>query len=128
MNTFKAILVAISILATPAVGIGAEQPNATKAVSLEDRLKTGLRARRPEEFAFIEDVVSLVQRANCPAKSSTRPSSGRSSTSGSIRFPPSSGPCASKPIRSASACRTGFSLSVPLPVPTDRLKPVLLAE
>jgi len=68
MNTFKAILVAISILATPAVGIGAEQPNATKAVSLEDRLKTGLRARRPEEFAFIEDVVSLVQRGELPGK------------------------------------------------------------
>jgi len=68
MNTFKAILVTFSLLATPAVGLGAEQPNATKAVSLEDQLKTGLRARSPEDVAFIKDVVSLVQRGELPAK------------------------------------------------------------
>jgi len=37
-------------------------------LDLEDQLKTGLRARSPEDVAFIKDVVSRVQRGELPAK------------------------------------------------------------
>ena len=39
-----------------------------KVADLETRLKTGLRARRPEEHRFIERVVLLVREGNLPGK------------------------------------------------------------
>ena len=43
-------------------------PPAGHASSLEDRLKAGLRARLPEEEAFVEKVVMLVRSGRLPAK------------------------------------------------------------
>lgn len=37
-------------------------------ISLEDQLKTGLKARRPEEVEFIEDVVRAVNAGALPRK------------------------------------------------------------
>lgn len=37
-------------------------------ISLEDQLKTGLKARRPEEIEFIEDVVRAVNSGQLPRK------------------------------------------------------------
>ncbi|MFM9197528.1 MAG: hypothetical protein ACKOWG_17670 [Planctomycetia bacterium] len=37
-------------------------------ISLEDQLKTGLKARRPEETEFIEEVVRLVDTGRLPRK------------------------------------------------------------
>jgi hypothetical protein len=37
-------------------------------VSLEDRLKVGLKARRPEENEFLERVAALVQSGKLPRK------------------------------------------------------------
>lgn len=37
-------------------------------ISLEDQLKTGLKARRPEEIEFIEDVVRAVNSGALPRK------------------------------------------------------------
>ena len=69
MHALKAVLLAIALLATPAAVSCADEPAGTATVaSLEDRLKTGLRARRPQEVAFIKDVVQLVQRGELPGK------------------------------------------------------------
>ena len=37
-------------------------------LGLEDRLKTGLKARRPEENAFLEEVARLVRMGELPVK------------------------------------------------------------
>jgi|LakMenEpi03Aug12_release.lakeMendotaPanAssembly.Ray.scaffolds.fasta_scaffold1293578_1 hypothetical protein len=39
-----------------------------EVISLEDQLKTGLKARRPEEIEFIEDVVRAVNAGALPRK------------------------------------------------------------
>jgi hypothetical protein len=38
------------------------------AVSLESRLTTGLKARRPEDVEFVERVAGMVERGKLPAK------------------------------------------------------------
>ena len=69
MRSIKSLLLAISTLAVPAAAVRADEPPAVgKRTALEDRLKTGLRARRPEEFAFIEDVARLVRIGRLPEK------------------------------------------------------------
>ena len=47
----------------------AEEPvGGAEVISLEDQLKTGLKARRPEETEFIEEVARLVNTGKLPRK------------------------------------------------------------
>ncbi len=47
----------------------AEEPvGGAEVISLEDQLKTGLKARRPEETEFIEEVARLVNEGELPRK------------------------------------------------------------
>jgi hypothetical protein len=39
-----------------------------KSVSLKDQLEKGLKARRPQEFAFIARVAALVEQGKLPRK------------------------------------------------------------
>ncbi len=69
MRLATAILLAgVLIACRPAMLHGDEPPAVGKVADLEDRLKTGLRARRPEEKRFIERVVQLVREGNLPGK------------------------------------------------------------
>jgi hypothetical protein len=69
MRFATAILLAgVLISSQPALLHGDEPPAVGKVADLEDRLKTGLRARRPEEKRFIERVVQLVREGNLPGK------------------------------------------------------------
>jgi hypothetical protein len=45
-----------------------ELDGAATSVSLEDRLKAGLKARRPEEDEFLEQVADLVTTGRLPRK------------------------------------------------------------
>ena len=60
-----ALLLGIAPLATPRA---AEPAKVGTVLGLEDRLKTGLKARRPEEFAFLEEVARLVRSGELPVK------------------------------------------------------------
>lgn len=67
-----ASLVLVALLAggactAPSAGAG-EANDAATDVSLADRLKTGLRARRPEETDFVENVARLVDTGRLPRK------------------------------------------------------------
>lgn len=69
MQSAPAILLAILMLVIPATGIRADDPPAVgKRTELEDRLKSGLRARQPAEVEFIEAVVQRVRRGELPGK------------------------------------------------------------
>jgi hypothetical protein len=69
MPSAKAILLAILLLAIPTATLRADDPPAVgKVAGLEDRLKTGLRARQPEEFEFIKQVARLVREGQLPGK------------------------------------------------------------
>jgi hypothetical protein len=51
----------------PAVSAPAQEPLPAGAViDLQDQLERGLKARRPEEFAYIERVVELVRQQQLP--------------------------------------------------------------
>jgi hypothetical protein len=52
----------------PAATYAAEPDKVGTVLGLEDRLKTGLKVRRPEEDAFIEEVARLVRAGELPAK------------------------------------------------------------
>lgn len=54
-------LVSFCILVLAAVGLG-DVSAQQEEVTLTDRLKAGLKCRRPEEFAFVESVVALVDQ------------------------------------------------------------------
>jgi hypothetical protein len=64
------LLLAGLLLAFPAppTAHAAEPAKVGTVLGLEDRLKTGLKARRPEENAFIEDVARLVRAGELPVK------------------------------------------------------------
>jgi|688.fasta_scaffold1551394_2 hypothetical protein len=66
------VLVTLILLACPATGgdrARAETPAGdSEYTSLETLLTTGLKARRPEETAFIADVVGLVNAGKLPRK------------------------------------------------------------
>ena len=47
---------------------GEESVGGAEVISLEDQLKTGLKARRPEETEFIEEVARLVNTGKLPRK------------------------------------------------------------
>ena len=49
-------------------GRAAEPVGGAEVISLEDQLKTGLKARRPEETDFIEEVARLVNTGRLPRK------------------------------------------------------------
>jgi hypothetical protein len=73
MQPAKALLLAILLLVIPTViptaMLRADDPPAVgKVAGLEDRLKTGLRARQPEEFEFIKQVARLVREGQLPGK------------------------------------------------------------
>ena len=68
--TFVALLLAIVSLSTlPSRPLEAEEPaGSAEVISLEDQLKTGLKARRPEEKDFLEEVARLVDSGRLPRK------------------------------------------------------------
>lgn len=63
-------LLAVLLLgfAQGAVAHAAEPAKVGTVLGLEDRLKTGLKARRPEENAFLEEVARLVRAGELPVK------------------------------------------------------------
>ena len=65
-----ALLLATLTLSPPSVAClrGEEPVGGPAVISLEDQLKTGLRARRPEETEFIEEVARLVNAGKLPRK------------------------------------------------------------
>jgi len=63
------LIVAITLTQLTAAGTRAEEPvSGAQMISLEDQLKTGLKARRPEETEFIEEVARLVNTGKLPRK------------------------------------------------------------
>jgi len=69
MSSARLLLAALLLGITPVTAAHAAEPAKVGTVlGLEDRLKTGLRARRPEENAFIEGVARLVRSGELPAK------------------------------------------------------------
>jgi len=63
-----AILSAALLVSAPPASVAAEPSTAGRVAGLEDRLKAGLRTRRPEETAFVEKVAALVRSGRLPAK------------------------------------------------------------
>ena len=64
---FLSMLLALAVL--PGTWTRAEEPvGGAEVISLEDQLKTGLKARRPEETEFIEEVARLVNAGRLPRK------------------------------------------------------------
>ena len=70
MHAIRPLLLAVLLLGlAPAGAAPAVEPTTPGTVtSLADRLKTGLRARRPEETEFIDEVAHLVRTGALPAK------------------------------------------------------------
>ncbi|MFM8380086.1 MAG: hypothetical protein ACKOB1_12270 [Planctomycetia bacterium] len=70
MHTARFLLVIVTLLglAPLAASYAAEPTTVGKVTSLADRLKTGLRARRPEETEFLDRVAHLVRTGELPAK------------------------------------------------------------
>lgn len=64
-----ALVVGLLALA-PAPRARGDDPQAPRGevMSLEDRLVTGLRARRPDDVAFLERVATLVEEGKLPEK------------------------------------------------------------
>lgn len=64
-----ALLVGLFPVST-ALHASGEEPQSPHGdvMSLEDRLVTGLRARRPEDVAFLERVATLVEEGRLPEK------------------------------------------------------------
>ena len=63
------LIVAITLTQLTAAGTRADEPvGGADVISLEDQLKTGLKARRPEETDFIEEVARLVNTGKLPRK------------------------------------------------------------
>ena len=63
------LLLSLAWSALPAPCTFAEEPvGGAQVISLEDQLSTGLKVRRPEETAFIEEVGRLVNEGKLPRK------------------------------------------------------------
>jgi hypothetical protein len=56
-RTWLAAIAALSLVTLPATLARAEEE-----ITLKDRLNAGLRCRRPEEFAFVDTVIGLVDQ------------------------------------------------------------------
>lgn len=66
------LAVVLSAAQAPQLGWADDPPPATEdgkaAVSLESRLTTGLKARRPQDVEFVERVATMVAKGQLPAK------------------------------------------------------------
>ena len=63
------LLMTLALSGLPGTWTRAEEPvSGAQVISLEDQLKTGLKARRPEETEFIEEVARLVNTGKLPRK------------------------------------------------------------
>ena len=63
------LLMTLALCSLPSPWTRAEEPvGGAEVISLEDQLKTGLKARRPEETDFIEEVARLVNAGRLPRK------------------------------------------------------------
>ena len=63
------LLMALALSGLPGTWTCAEEPvSGVQVISLEDQLKTGLKARRPEETEFIDEVARLVNAGKLPRK------------------------------------------------------------
>lgn len=64
------LLALLSSLASPAFAAddGGEPAETKTAASIEDRLTIGLKARRPEDVAWLERVAGMVREGRMPAK------------------------------------------------------------
>jgi hypothetical protein len=63
------LFVTLALCGLPGTCGRADEPvGGTEVISLEDQLKTGLKARRPEETEFIEEVARLVNAGRLPRK------------------------------------------------------------
>ncbi|MFM8495276.1 MAG: hypothetical protein ACKOEM_07075 [Planctomycetia bacterium] len=67
---FVRSLLAVLLLGVAPITVAhaAEPAKVGTVLGLEDRLKTGLKARRPEENAFLEEVARLVRKGELPVK------------------------------------------------------------
>ena len=69
MHTARFLLAVMLLgLASSAAPLATEPTTVGKTTSLADRLKTGLKARRPEETGFLDEVARLVRTGALPAK------------------------------------------------------------
>jgi hypothetical protein len=69
MHAHRLVLAALLLgFAALAAAHAAEPAKVGTVLGLEDRLKTGLKARRPEEKAFLDDVARLVRAGELPVK------------------------------------------------------------
>jgi hypothetical protein len=63
------LLMTLALSGLPGTWGRAEEPvGGAEVISLEDQLKTGLKARRPEETEFIDEVARLVNTGKLPRK------------------------------------------------------------
>jgi len=63
------LLMTLALSGLPGTWTRAEEPvGGAEVISLEDQLKTGLKARRPEETEFIDEVARLVNTGKLPRK------------------------------------------------------------
>ena len=63
------LFLAIALCGMPGTWTRADETvGGAEVISLEDQLKTGLKARRPEETEFIEEVARLVNAGKLPRK------------------------------------------------------------
>jgi hypothetical protein len=69
MPSFAVLLLAAAAVAGPTSRLrAADMVEDTGTVSLEDRLKAGLKARRPEDEEFLEQVAHMVETGLLPRK------------------------------------------------------------
>ena len=63
------LVMSLALCGLPGTWTRAEEPvGGAEVISLEDQLKTGLKARRPEETEFIDEVARLVNTGKLPRK------------------------------------------------------------
>lgn len=69
MSVRPLVLAVLLLGATPITVARAAEPTRVGTIlDLEDRLTTGLKARRPEDVAFIKEVARLVRDGGLPIK------------------------------------------------------------
>lgn len=72
MERIRPLLIALLLALAPAAGVHAAEPASPAkpgtVLGLADRLKTGLKARRPEENAFLDEVARLARAGELPVK------------------------------------------------------------
>ena len=64
----SAILTACLCVAGSVAAPAAEPPGPRESTSLAERLKAGLKARLPQEFAYVDRVAALVEEGVLPVK------------------------------------------------------------